>query len=60
MLGEFIRAVGEGGGGGDHDFAEGLIDHVDDEFAGFADVASGVLRGVSVFVSGGEGDDGGI
>jgi len=57
---EFRLAMGEGGRGGDHDFAKGLIDHVDEEFLGVANVACGVFWGEAVFVSGGEGDDGGI
>ncbi len=60
VLGELIGAVGEGGGGGDHDLAEGLINHVDHEVAGFADVTGGIFRGVTVFITGGEGYDGGI
>lgn len=52
--------MGEGGGGGDHFLAEGFVKEVDGEFAGFADVAGGVFWGVFVFISGGEGDDGGI
>ena len=57
---EFVFAVREGGGGGDHDLAQRFIDHVDHEFAGFPDVAGGVFGGVVVLVSGREGDDGGI
>ena len=55
---EFAFAMGEGGGGSDHDFAEGFVDHVDDEFSCLADITGGILRGAPVFVTGGKGDDG--
>ena len=57
---EFRFAMGEGSGGSDHDFAEGFIDHVDDELLGFANIARGVFWGEAVFVSGSKSDDGGI
>ncbi len=55
---QFIFAVRQGGGASVHGFSDGLVNQIDDEFVGGADVAGGIFRRAVIAIAGSEAEDG--